>query len=133
MVAQVTLAECWDLLVSNPDATLIDVRTAAEWNFVGVPELDRPDRQPRFVEWIGFPGGAANTNFFAAASEGLDPAEPVLFLCRSGARSQAAAEVFEAAGFSNVSNVSAGFEGDKGTDGHRQGGWKHSGLPWSRG
>ena len=133
MVAQLTLTEAWDLLSSDADAVLIDDRTEAEWNFVGVPVLNEANRQPRFVQWITFPGGAPNAEFIAAATDGLEPTQPVLFLCRSGARSQAAAEAFEAAGFQSTHNVSAGFEGDKGPDGHRVGGWKHAGLPWAQG
>lgn len=133
MVAQLTLTEAWDLMSADPTVVLIDVRTEAEWNFVGVPVLDSLDRQARFVQWITFPGGAPNADFLAEASEGLDRSQPVLFLCRSGARSQAAAQAFEGAGFTSTFNVSAGFEGDKGPEGHRVGGWKHSGLPWGQG
>lgn len=117
----------------DPNAVLIDVRTEAEWNFVGVPVLDAIGRPARFVEWITFPGGGPNADFIEQATNGLDPNQPVLFLCRSGARSQAAAQAFEAAGFTSTFNISAGFEGDKGPEGHRVGGWKHSGLPWGQG
>jgi rhodanese-related sulfurtransferase len=118
---------------NDPAAVLIDVRTEAEWNFVGVPVLDNAQQQPRFVQWITFPGGARSPDFMEVATEGLDPSQPVLFLCRSGARSQAAAEAFEAAGFQSTYNIMEGFEGDKGPGGHRVGGWKHSGLPWAQG
>ncbi len=133
MVAQLTLDQAWKLMSDDPTAVLIDVRTEAEWNFVGVPVLDSADRHPRFVEWTSFPGGARNDDFVTAAAGGLDPNQPVLFLCRSGARSQAAAEAFEAAGFQSTHNIIEGFEGDKGPDGHRVGGWKHAGFPWTQG
>lgn len=133
MVAQLSLTQAWNLMTNDPSAVLIDVRTEAEWNFVGVPVLDSPDRQPRFVQWITFPGGAPNADFVTTASQGLEPSQPVLFLCRSGARSQAAAEAFEAAGFVSTHNIIEGFEGDKGPDGHRIDGWKHAGLPWAQG
>lgn len=133
MVTQLTLTEAWDLMSNDPNAVLIDVRTEAEWNFVGVPVLDSLHREPRFAQWITFPGGAPNSNFIDEATNGLDPSQPVLFLCRSGARSQSAAEAFEAAGFSSTHNITTGFEGDKGPSGHRAGGWKHSDLPWARG
>ncbi len=133
MVAQLTLTEAWDLMSADPNAVLVDVRTEAEWNFVGVPVLDELNRQPRLAQWTTFPGGSPNADFMAEASRDLDPSQPVLFLCRSGARSQAAAEAFSAAGFQSTYNITAGFEGDKGPDGHRVGGWKHSALPWAQG
>ena len=122
MVAQLTITEAWDLMSDVPNAVLIDVRTEAEWNFVGVPVLDGVNRQPRFVQWITFPGGGLNADFMTQATKDLDPSQPVLFLCRSGARSQAAAEAFDAAGFLSTHNITGGFEGDKGPDGHRAGG-----------
>lgn len=121
------------MMSSDASAILIDVRTEAEWNFVGVPVTESLGRQPRFVQWITFPGGAPNPEFISQAADGLQTGQPVLFLCRSGARSQAAAEAFEAAGFTATHNISAGFEGDKGPEGHRVGGWKHSGLSWGQG
>lgn len=133
MVAQLTLAEARDLMSSNPSAVLIDVRTEAEWNFVGVPVVDGSDSRLRFVQWITFPGGSPNAEFVPTATTGLDQDQAVLFLCRSGARSQAAAEAFEAAGFTSTHNIIEGFEGEKGPDGHRIGGWKHSGLEWTQG
>lgn len=133
MVAQLTLTEAWDLMSSDSTAVLIDVRTEAEWNFVGVPVLDDLNRHTRLVQWITFPGGQPNVDFLGEATEGLEPTQPVLFLCRSGARSQAAAEAFEAAGFTSTHNIITGFEGDKGAEGHRVGGWKHSGFPWAQG
>ncbi len=130
MVANLTLDEAWSMLTSDERSVLIDVRTAAEWNFVGIPVLDDVGRELRLVEWTTFPGGSPNPDFMATATADLDVETPVLFLCRSGARSDAAARAFDAAGFTATYNVVAGFEGDLGADGHRHGGWKHEGLPW---
>ena len=121
------------MLESDDRAVLIDVRTTAEWTFVGVPSLEQLGRSPRLVEWTTFPGGQPNPDFLINATDGLETDQPVLFLCRSGARSDAAARALDAAGFSNTFNVTAGFEGDLGVDGHRRGGWKHEGLPWVQG
>ena len=57
---------------------------------------------------------------------------PVLFLCRSGGRSAAAASVATAAGFGPAYNVAEGFEGDPDAHGHRGtvNGWKVAGLAW---
>lgn len=133
MVAELSLADAWSVLEADDRAVLIDVRTTAEWSFVGVPSLDRLGRSPRLVEWTVFPSGQPNPDFLADATDGLHRDQAILFLCRSGVRSKAAARAFDAAGFSNTFNVSAGFEGDLGPDGHRRGGWKHEGLPWVQG
>lgn len=129
--------EAWELLKSDPMAQLVDVRTAAEWNFVGVPNLAGAGRAAILVEWQSFPGMGRNAQFEAAVAEklkaaGAGEATPVAFLCRSGARSQAAAAAMTAKGFSKCFNVAGGFEGDLNSDRHRgqSNGWKAAGLPW---
>ncbi len=117
------------MLAEHPKATLIDVRTQAEWNFVGMPDLRSIGKSVKFVEWLGFPAGEVNQDFVTQAGAGLDKDDPVLLLCRSGARSQAAAEALTEAGFTQAVNVAAGFEGDLDTASHRHGGWKDE-LPW---
>ena len=78
-----------------------------------------------------------NSEFATAAAAMLDAAgagkkSKVFMLCRSGARSIAAAEALTAAGYENVYNVLDGFEGNPDEAGHRatRGGWKYDGLPW---
>jgi rhodanese-related sulfurtransferase len=79
----------------------------------------------------------ANSRFVEEATGALLAAgatkdTPVLLICRSGARSRAAATALTGAGFSRAYNVSDGFEGDLNPDKHRgqENGWKASGLPW---
>ena len=126
---EMSLEDAWSMLSSEDAATLIDVRTTAEWNFVGVPDLAAIGKEVRLVEWSRFPDGSANERFVEEATADLTADQPLLLLCRSGARSRAAAQVLEAAGFPRVYNVTAGFEGDLDTDSHRHGGWKER-LPW---
>lgn len=118
------------MLGQDPDAVLVDVRTAAEWNFVGVPDLEPVGKQARFVEWITYPGGEPNPAFLEQVTAELEPGTQVLLLCRSGARSLNAAKALTAAGYGPAWNVTAGFEGPIDDDGHRGGGWRHEGLPW---
>ncbi|MFW2382918.1 MAG: rhodanese-like domain-containing protein [Acidimicrobiales bacterium] len=125
---QISLDEAWETLSENPDAVLIDVRTTAEWSFVGIPDLTPLGKNVRTVEWTTFPSGQPNPQFLEQATEGLAPDQPLLMLCRSGGRSNAAAQLLNASGFTAL-NVSAGFEGDLDPDGHRHGGWKDE-LPW---
>ncbi|MEY4965136.1 MAG: hypothetical protein RL274_719 [Pseudomonadota bacterium] len=136
----ISAAEAWDRLQNDPKAQLIDVRTVAEWNFVGVPDLEDLGRRVHCVEWQSFPTGAPNAAFTADAMQALGAAgagksDPVLLLCRSGARSRAAAIALTAAGFEKSFNIAGGFEGDVDGEGHRgnTSGWKASGLPWQQG
>ena len=123
-----TPSDAHDLLQENSTAVLIDCRTNAEWTWVGVPAV----AGARFVEWSQWPGGTQNPEFTSQASEGLNPDQPVLMLCRSGGRSMAAAHALTAAGFTEVYNILGGFEGGVDAEGHRTGGWRGAGLPWQQ-
>ena len=133
----ISAAEAWERLNADTSAQMIDVRTVAEWNFVGLPDLSELGRRAHTIEWQGFPTGAQNPAFLAEAMQalGADKAAPVLLLCRSGARSRAAAIALTQAGYTSAFNVAGGFEGDPDDDGHRGNinGWKASGLPWRQG
>lgn len=134
--------EAYTAVTTSPhestDATargvLVDVRTRAEWTFVGVPVLPEGD-DPLYVEWSTWPEGAVNGQFLdQLRAAGVTEEVPVYFLCRSGGRSKAAAEAATAAGLGPAYNVIGGFEGAHDTDGHRTvGGWKNDGLPWRQG
>ncbi|HMH64387.1 MAG TPA: rhodanese-like domain-containing protein, partial [Rhizomicrobium sp.] len=88
----ISAAEAWERLKADPKAQLVDVRTVAEWNFVGLPDIAALGRQVHCLEWQSFPSGARNPGFVVEASQALgDKNAPVLLLCRSGARSRAAA------------------------------------------
>lgn len=125
--------EAWALLESNPSAKLVDVRTSAEWSYVGVADLSSLNREPIFIEWQLFPEGRINPDF-AQQLEGVGVSEdePILFLCRSGVRSAAAAAAMTERGYAQCYNVSEGFEGDPDPSRHRGtlNGWKVRGLPW---
>jgi len=130
---ELTLDEAWQILADEDNAVLIDVRTRAEWNFVGVPVLEGVGKRPRMVEWTTYPDGAPNPDFVEQASKDLDPATPVLLLCRSGERSRGAAQALAASGFERAYNITLGFEGDLNKLGHRTTGWRYAGLPWKQG
>lgn len=133
----ITPGDAWRILSQDSGAVLVDVRSQAEWSFVGVPDLAPVGKKPILTAWAHFPGMVANTDFLAELTQALAQAghgdgSPVLFLCRSGARSRSAAIAATAAGIAPAYNIIAGFEGDLDGDGHRgaTGGWKASGLPW---
>lgn len=125
------------LRTKQANSVLIDVRTKAEWTFVGVPDLRAIGQEPVFVEWQSFPPAPSVSDFAENVSrllteKGLDQSTAIYFLCRSGARSQAAAMAMTEAGFSQCFNVAGGFEGGLDHNGHRGtlSGWKAAGLPW---
>ena len=124
--------EAYDLLRREPDAVLVDVRTRAEWAYVGLPDLAALGKDAVRVEWNRYPDGARNEAFLdELAAAGVAQEQPVVFLCRSGVRSVAAAEAASAAGYGRAYNVTEGFEGPLDADGHRGGrGWRAAGLPW---
>lgn len=129
----ISAMEAWEKLAGDPRAQLVDVRTLAEWNFVGVPDLSSLGRQVHCIEWQQFPSGARNPGFVAEAAQVLsDKDAPVMLLCRSGARSRAAAIALTQAGYAHAFNVAGGFEGDIDDQGHRgnRDGWKAGSLPW---
>lgn len=119
-------------LQADADAVLVDVRTTAEWTYVGLPDLTQIGKQVIPLEWQRFPDGALNGDFVEQLREaGVGEGAPIYFLCRSGARSAAAAKAATAAGLGPAYNVADGFEGPLGHDGHRTvTGWKAAGLPW---
>ncbi|MEG8181325.1 rhodanese-like domain-containing protein [Nocardia terpenica] len=131
----ITPRQAWELLRDNPDAVLIDVRTEAEWRFVGVPDTASIDRPTALIEWVDGTG-APNAHFTdqlkqVLAERDSDSAAPVIFLCRSGQRSIGAATAATAAGYAPSYNVLEGFEGPLDASGHRGGaGWRAEGLPW---
>jgi rhodanese-related sulfurtransferase len=132
-------AEAWEMLKADPKAQLVDVRTTAEWAFVGLPDLSVLGRDVHRVEWQSFPSMASNPAFVGDAATsvlgaGADKETAVFFLCRSGARSRAAAIAMTRAGFVRAFNVAGGFEGDLDAERHRgrNNGWKAQGLPWKQ-
>jgi rhodanese-related sulfurtransferase len=132
-VENVPPTQTWEALKTRPDAQLVDVRTDAEWNFVGVPDLAQAGKQVVLIPWQVYPAMQRNGAFEDQLKQaGFTPDHHIYFICRSGVRSLAAAEAARAAGFPNVFNVSDGFEGPVNPGGHRgsTAGWRADGLPW---
>ena len=125
--------EAWRVLEEEPSAVLIDVRTDAEWAYVGLPDLRQLGKETLCVAWQTFPGLERNPDFLAELeAAGVGREQTLLLICRSGVRSRHAATALTAAGFARCYNVAEGFEGDRDETGRRgrQGGWKARGLPW---
>lgn len=128
-----TPRQAWELLEGDPDAVLVDCRTRAEWAYVGSPDTTALGRPHLSLEWQQHPAGQVNPRFVDELREALgDKVDaPLVFLCRSGVRSVAAARAATAAGLGSSFNVLDGFEGGIDADGHRGStGWRAEGLPW---
>lgn len=133
---EITPTDCWAKLSEDSRAWLVDVRTQAEWVYVGLPDLAALEKQPILLSWQLFPTMARNEAFAdQLAAQGVRPDDTLMFLCRSGVRSKAAAELMTSLGYRNSWNVTDGFEGALDDRRHRgaKGGWKAAGLPWIQG
>jgi rhodanese-related sulfurtransferase len=121
-----TPREAYELWKSDPRTRCVDVRTQAEWHYVGrVPDALE-------IEWNHYPAGR-NSGFAEALQAAIpDKDAPIVFLCRSGVRSAAAATLAAQLGYRYAINILEGFEGDPDAAGHRNtvGGWRVAGLPW---
>lgn len=139
-VPDLDVGEVWRRLEGDKGAQLIDVRTRAEWSFVGLPDVSQLGRRPVLIEWQGFPDNRADPAFVDKLSRELEAAgvkkdAELFFICRSGGRSLLAAKAMTAAGYSRCRNVADGFEGPLDGNRHRGAvaGWKAAGLPWVQG
>jgi rhodanese-related sulfurtransferase len=133
----VSCEAAWAELAKSREAALVDVRTAAEWAYVGVPSLGSIGKSTVLLEWDRFPSGELVPDFLGRLKAALDKIgvgkeAPLYFICRSGNRSRQAAIAATAAGYKRCFNVEYGFEGRLSPERHRatQGSWKASGLPW---
>ncbi|HEU4667822.1 MAG TPA: rhodanese-like domain-containing protein [Arthrobacter sp.] len=124
--------EAWEKLEKG--AILVDVRTEGEWAHIGIPDTKATENDPLFIQWT-FPGGIPNPDFLTDLSQQApeDKSTELVFLCRSGQRSIAAAIAATQAGFTSY-NVLEGFEGEPDRYGERTvNGWKNRGLPTNLG
>ena len=137
IVDEVDVKDVWVRLSSESRAVLIDVRTHAEWTWVGVPDLSSIGKEPLFLEWQIYPERIIDGLFTQKLASQLEQRSighqaELFFICRSGVRSQAAAKAMILSGYATSCNVTKGFEGDPDHKRHRGNlnGWKAAGLPW---
>ena len=136
-VVDVPVISVWDRLKGDAKATLVDVRTRAEWSYVGVADLSSIGKKPLLIEWQTYPDGTVDSAFADRLSamlkaEQIGHNDEIFFICRSGVRSKAAALAMTRAGYSNCRNVADGFEGplNPSRQRGREAGWKAAGLAW---
>lgn len=136
-IENITAEEAYARLRQEAAAQLIDVRTQAEWAFVGIPDLSEAEREPILIEWQAYPSMSLSPDFIPVLRDALERRghgadAPLFFLCRSGGRSAAAARAAAQAGLGRCYNIVDGFEGPSDSSRHRGrvAGWKASDLPW---
>lgn len=139
-IEDVPAAETWARLKADDEAVLVDVRTRAEWTFVGIPDLSTLNKRVVTIEWQTFPDSRVDPEFVGRLcglleGAGVSKDAEVFFVCRSGARSHAAAAAMADAGYTRCRNVADGFEGplDATQKRGQVAGWKAAGLPWRQG
>jgi rhodanese-related sulfurtransferase len=139
-VDNVDVETTWQSLATRPRSQLIDVRTRAEWTYVGTPALGSIGKRAVLIEWQTFPDQTVDPRFVERLTGelkalGVQSDDDLFFICRSGGRSLAAAKAMAEAGYRACHNVAGGFEGPLDDDRHRGSarGWKATGLPWLQG
>lgn len=135
-IGEVLPPQAYEILVSEPDAVLLDVRSRVEFDYVGHPP------GAINIPWQEAPDWDVDPAFVTRVRQSLEAVRPdqaveeltLLTLCRSGGRSMAAAKQLTEKGFSRVINIAEGFEGGLDADRHRGklGGWRFHQLPWEQ-
>ncbi|GGE29515.1 hypothetical protein GCM10007276_03400 [Agaricicola taiwanensis] len=123
--------EAYQLLQDHPEAQLVDVRRPDERSDIGAPSLEALGRPVLHAVWPQTPDRTpedfANELESQLQAQGADRDTPLLFICRSGARSRAAGETMSSRGWTRVINVAGGFSGKPEITG-----WADEGLPISK-
>lgn len=131
MIDEKTPKETWLQLKNDVNAVLIDVRTPQEWDRIGYPDLLSLGKDVVRVSVQNIVGERNDKFILDLKSAGIQPEQKLYFICRSGKRSLLAADLAQKAGFSNVINVTDGFEGPADQTGHTGtiAGWLAEKLP----
>ncbi len=117
-------------MAQNPSSYLIDVRSIAEYVFIGHPEMAYNIPSSFWNEEEK--GFRTNDTFVEELTARFKKNDVLIFLCRSGVRSLSAAKIMVQAGYRKVYNLTQGFEGEKDENGYRTiGGWKNSGVSYT--
>ncbi len=125
-----TPQEAYTLLQNDSNVKLVDVRTNAERDWIGRPDI--APEQHLAVQWHLYPGGTQNADFLSQLSQVAGKDSVLLFLCRGAVRSRHAAKLATENGYVHSFDILEGFEGEKDAEGHRKNvnGWCKAGLPW---
>ena len=140
-VTQISAADAFALLKKDQNSALVDVRTSEEFNFVGIVNASSFNNRLLLLPWQTLPRMDENPQFASVLEDSLEQIlgndfknAHIIFLCRTGGRSNQAAGYAKNLGFKNCYNLISGFEGDLNEKKQRGqlNGWKANNLPWSQ-
>ena len=124
MIKQLAAKDIKSYLMVEPDSVLLDVRTNEEWEKIGKPEGEKIGLKTYFLSIQFGKERIFNENFVQEFKNlAINQDKNILIICRSGVRSQFAAELLKKENYTCI-NISDGFEGN-----HENVGWKRCGLP----
>ena len=124
MIKQLASNEIREYLKTQPNCVLLDVRTNDEWEQVGKPDGEIIGLKTHFLSLQFGVERTFNKNFVQEFKNlKITQDKEILTICRSGTRSQFAAELLVKEQYT-CSNISDGFEGN-----NENIGWKMCGLP----
>ena len=124
MIKQLAAKDIKSYLMAEPNSVLLDVRTNGEWETIGKPEGEKIGLKTYFLSIQFGKERIFNENFVQEFKNlAINQDKNILIICRSGARSQFAAELLKKENYTCI-NISDGFEGNQ-----ENVGWKRCGLP----
>ena len=138
----VTPTEAYNMVLNDTHTYILDVRTLEEWQWVGHPGKNRLEEGAELDgKVVNIAVKITNKNEFIENPSFLNEVNEIfsevkdevtfITMCRSGKRSQRAAELLELEGYTAF-NMVTGFEGGKDERGYRTvNGWREDGLPYS--
>lgn len=141
MIKQIEPKLALDILAKDKNSLLIDVRTEAEFNFVGTVDSSALINSSLLLPWLTFPTMQENGEFKSKFENSLQLISSdnykdlhLFFICKTGGRSNSAAQFASDIGYKNCYNIVNGFEGDIDHNNHRGNinGWKADKLPWKQ-
>lgn len=133
MFKEVTPPIAYQKLKESKEAILIDCRTEKEWVEIGIPDLSPVNKSVFKIELV-CQDQSINLKFMEQVEECATRETPIYIICKSGARSAAACQMLDKAGYVDVTNISEGFEGHTYSDSRPENleGWKSHSLPWQK-
>ena len=124
MIKQLAAKDIKSYLMAESNSVLLDVRTKEEWETIGKPAGEKIELKTYFLSIQFGKERIFNENFIQEFKNlDINQDKNILILCRSGARSQFAAELLNKENYTCI-NISDGFEGNQ-----ENVGWKKCGLP----
>lgn len=133
MLKEENPSACYQKLKDDETCLLIDCRAEIEWQLTGTADLSKIHKKTLLVEWTNL-ANQRNPEFINEIASYISKDTPLIIMCRIGGRSAAAGNALIEAGFSDVTNMSEGFEGRADENGQRNSfeGWRARGLPWTQ-